>query len=63
MPREVSGVRFRSPALFEWNSAAARSGTGARTLTDDTNPARGSGFYYLIRASCDGPTMGLAFRF
>ena len=30
VPREVSGVRFRSPALFEWNSSAAGSGTGAR---------------------------------
>jgi hypothetical protein len=26
----VTGVRFRTPGLFEWNSAAAGSGTGAR---------------------------------
>lgn len=89
VPREVSGVRFRSPALFEWNSAAAGSGTGARydvvqgllsqlppgsrsgetclannspsrTVTDDRNPAAGTGFYYMIRASntCGTGTYG-----
>jgi hypothetical protein len=29
VPREVSGVRFRSRDLFEWNSAVAGSGDGA----------------------------------
>ena len=80
VPREVSGVRFRSHALIEWNSAIAGSGTGARydvmqgalsqlppgsgpaetclandasarSLADDTIPASGAGFHYLVRAS------------
>ena len=30
VPRAVSGVRFRTTTLLEWNSAAAGSGSGAR---------------------------------
>ena len=30
VPREVSGARFRSGTLLEWNSAVAGSGSGAR---------------------------------
>ncbi|HZM71077.1 MAG TPA: hypothetical protein VFB95_12020, partial [Candidatus Cryosericum sp.] len=89
VPREVTGVRFRSDTVLEWNSAAAGSGTGARhevirgalsqlppgsgsdetclandlparTLTDETIPAPGTGFYYFVRASnaCGTGTFG-----
>jgi hypothetical protein len=77
VPREVSGIRFRSHALIDWNGAVIGSGSGARydvlrgtlsqlppgggetciandasakSLTDDTIPALGTGFYYLARA-------------
>jgi hypothetical protein len=30
VPREVSGVRFRSSSLLDWNSSAVGSGSGAR---------------------------------
>lgn len=89
VPREVSGVRFRSGTALEWNSAAAGSGSGARhevvrgalsqlppgsgsaetclannltarSLIEETIPAPGTGFYYLVRASnaCGTGTLG-----
>jgi hypothetical protein len=77
IPRQVSGVRFRSSSALDWNAAVAGSGTGARydvvrgtlgagagtgstclandvaarTLTDAANPAPGTAFTYLVRAS------------
>jgi VCBS repeat protein len=88
VPREVRSVRFLPGGVFEWNSAVAGSGSGARydvvrgslsqvgsgsaatclandvsasTLTDETSPATGAGFYYLVRASnpCGTGTYGL----
>jgi hypothetical protein len=48
VPREVSGARFRSATLLEWNSAVAGSGTGARYdvvrgMLSQLPPGAGSG--------------------